>query len=213
MPSDRHAGGALVLVVGPSGAGKDSLIDAVRPGFPEPEKLVFARRCITRPADAGGEDHEPLSVQAFQERQRSGGFLFHWQAYGLFYGIPAAYGKDLAAGAIVVANVSRSVLNEARRRFASLVFIHVTASPETLKARLAGRGRETGKAVDMRLRRAIATVPTGDDVVTVLNDGTLEEATEKFDKILRDLVARPQSFLDSTVSWVHWYVTSVVRVS
>jgi len=193
LPSDPHGVGVLVLVVGPSGAGKDSLMDAVRSKFRNRRELVFARRCITRAADAGGEDHEYLTVDQFQKTQRNGGFLLHWQAYGMFYGIPALYRDNLSAGTIVVANVSRMVLNQARRRFPSRLIVYVTASPETLAVRLACRGRETIAGVDMRLRRAISTRPSGSDVLTVINDGALEDAADQFESILRGIAARISS--------------------
>ncbi|MEQ8195988.1 MAG: hypothetical protein RIB59_16025, partial [Rhodospirillales bacterium] len=66
VPEKAATRGSLILVVGPSGAGKDTLIDEVRKRFADEEKIVFARRCITRPPDAGGEDHVYLSRDDFE---------------------------------------------------------------------------------------------------------------------------------------------------
>lgn len=183
-PSDPVRRGTLVLVVGPSGAGKDSLLDAMRRRLGGSDDVVFVRRCITRPADAGGEDHVAIDADRFETLRRQGGFLLHWQAYGLLYGIPAEYGRDLDAGRTVIANVSRMVLNDARHRLAPLCVVHITASAETLAARLDGRGREDGDEVTARLRRAVATVPVGDDVVAIPNDGALDQAADRFEAVL-----------------------------
>ena len=91
--------GRLFAVVGPSGAGKDTLMAAAAARVPA---LRLARRVITRPADAGGEDFDGVTEAAFQRRLAAGAFALHWQAHGLHYGIPAAIDQDLAAGRCVL---------------------------------------------------------------------------------------------------------------
>src|SRR6516165_1390213 len=99
----------LVLVVGPSGAGKDTLIEAARLALADDPRFRFVRRVITRPADAGGEAHEAVSEAEFAARD----FTLQWQAHGLRYGIPAAVIDDVGLEQVVVANVSRTVVAEA----------------------------------------------------------------------------------------------------
>ncbi len=164
----------LVLVVGPSGAGKDTLLDGARMALAGNARVRFVRRVITRPADAGGEDHEAVTETEFTTRD----FALQWQAHGLRYGIPIDILDDLGRGMTVVANVSRGVIAEAARRF-SVRVIEVTAPPEVLAARLVARGRETATDVAARLTRAVA-VPQGVEVVTVVNDGTVEQGVRAF---------------------------------
>jgi ribose 1,5-bisphosphokinase len=166
----------LVLVVGPSGAGKDSLLNAARAAFRDDARIRFARRVITRAADPDGEDHEPVTETEFDART----FALSWSAHGLRYGIPAEAMRD---GVVVVANVSRGVIEDAARRFPVRV-IEVTAPAEVLAARLAARGRESGADVARRLARNV-TVPHGVAVETVSNDGSLAEGIARFVAALR----------------------------
>jgi ribose 1,5-bisphosphokinase len=176
--------GRLVLVVGPSGAGKDSVIAAAAGSLAGDASVVFALRAITRPADAGGEAHEPITWQAFEESCRTGDFLLHWRANGLGYGIPARYGTDLAAGRTLVANVSRTVIGAAAARFSTVHVVSVSASPEVLARRLAARARETAEEIASRLRRAALELPANVPVTTILNDGALENAAAALVRVL-----------------------------
>ncbi len=175
--------GWLVLVVGPSGAGKDSVIDGARRLLAGEARVRFARRCITRPADAGGEDHVALGADEFARRRAAGGFALSWHAHGLDYGLPAEILDWQAGGATVVANVSRSVLDEARRRHAPVRTVLITAAPEILAARLAARGREDAADIRARLSRKDFECG-GDDVFVVDNDGPLQAAVSKFVELL-----------------------------
>jgi ribose 1,5-bisphosphokinase len=161
----------LVLVVGPSGAGKDTLLKAAREALADDPRFRFVRRVITRPADAGGEAHEAATEIEFAARD----FALQWQAHGLRYGIPA----DAIAGApVAVANVSRTIVAEAAR-LGPLRVIEVTAPPAVLAARLASRGREAAADVATRLTRTIA-VPAGVPMDRVVNDGPLEDGVARF---------------------------------
>ena len=166
--------GRLILVVGPSGAGKDTLLDAARVALIEDKRFRFPRRVITRPADAGGEDHEPATAAAFAARD----FALRWQAHGLSYGIPTGIAADLAAGCCVVANVSRGVIVAAAARFPVGV-IQVIAPPALLAARLAARGREDVADHAARLARDVA-LPAGVEVVAVVNDSTPAAGAARF---------------------------------
>jgi phosphonate metabolism protein PhnN/1,5-bisphosphokinase (PRPP-forming) len=164
----------LVLVVGPSGTGKDTLLDAASAALTDDPRFRFVRRVITRPAEAGGETHEAVTEAEFSTRA----FALAWQAHGLRYGIPADIAADLAVGRVVVANVSRGVIAEAVGLFAVRV-IEITAPPHILAARLATRGRESAAEVAARLARSVA-LPDGVPIETVLNDATVEAGTARF---------------------------------
>lgn len=175
-------GGRLFAVVGPSGAGKDTLIEAARRARPD---LYIARRVITRPESDGAEPYEGVTKAEFAARAASGKFALTWRAHGLFYGIPTGMAAALEAGQDAVFNCSRAVLEEAQARFPSLRVILVTALDETLAARLAARGRESAGDIRGRLARARFTLPPGLPVEVVRNDGPLEEAVAAFLRLLQ----------------------------
>jgi ribose 1,5-bisphosphokinase len=167
----RGDAGLLVLVVGPSGAGKDALLDAARQALADDPRFRFVRRVITRPVNAGGEAHEAVTEAEFASRD----FALQWQAHGLRYGIPA---EAVADGTVSVANVSRTIIAEAAQRF-QLRVIEVTAPADILASRLASRGREAEGDVAARLTRNVV-IPDHVAVETVVNDGSLEDGVARF---------------------------------
>ena len=161
----------IVAVVGPSGAGKDTLLAEV---CRMRSDLRLVRRVITRPTGAGGEDFEGVTEEEFSRRRARGDFALWWEAHGLSYAIPKA---QLPGGGTVLFNGSRAVLPDALRVFPDLRVIVVTASDAVLAERLTARGRESEADVLRRLARARFTLPEDMRAVTVVNDGTIEEGT------------------------------------
>jgi phosphonate metabolism protein PhnN/1,5-bisphosphokinase (PRPP-forming) len=167
--------GTLFLVVGPSGAGKDTLLAGARAALAEAPDFVFPRRFVTRPADAGGEDHIPIAAADFEARAARGAFLASWHAHGLAYAVPVEIAEDLRAGRHVVVNVSRGVVGALGARHPSTLVIHVTAAPSALRGRLAGRARESAADVEARLARAAPVAGAEGRLVEIRNDGTVAE--------------------------------------
>jgi thymidine phosphorylase len=172
--------GTLFFVVGPSGSGKDSLIDGARTVLEPSGRYAFARRVITRPSGSPGEDHQSATEEDFARRDALGDFLISWKAHGLRYGLPASLKVVLERGQNVIANGSRGVIAELAKRVPRLVVVEVVAPPELLAARIAGRGRETGAAIDQRVARHVAQWPSSVKTVTVRNDGTISAGIERF---------------------------------
>lgn len=146
--------GVLLYVIGASGSGKDSLMRYAREALAKNSGVVFAHRYITRPHDAGGENHVALSEVEFQARVARNLFPLHWHSHGMRYGIGCELNHWLAKGLTVVLNGSRAYLPEASRHYPELVPVVIEVSPEILRARLQGRGRETQADIDARLLRA-----------------------------------------------------------
>ncbi|MBZ8132019.1 phosphonate metabolism protein/1,5-bisphosphokinase (PRPP-forming) PhnN [Afifella sp. IM 167] len=180
--------GTLVLVVGPSGAGKDSLIGYCRERLADDPSVVFPRRVVTR-AEGAFEDHASLAEEAFAREAEAGAFALHWRAHGLSYGIPASVAGELQGGCSVVVNVSRLAVEEARRRFSPLIVVLVSARREVLAERLRGRGRESEEEIARRLDRAELADLSGPDVYPLDNSGHLSVAGEALLALLKGCAA------------------------
>ncbi|MDP1741372.1 MAG: phosphonate metabolism protein/1,5-bisphosphokinase (PRPP-forming) PhnN [Polaromonas sp.] len=165
--------GAWVFVCGPSGAGKDSVLEAARQLLSSRPDIVFARRMVTRAAQAGS-DHDAVSEAVFLDLLASGGLSWHWQAHGYSYGIARRYERDVLAGCRVVVNGSREhVLGLAPAP--GLRVVEVTANPQQVASRLIQRGRDSSSAVADRLARNGSFSGLQADMV-IVNDGALTDA-------------------------------------
>lgn len=189
-PTDTgsKARGCMVAVVGPSGAGKDTLMAHAARFFEGRDDVVFVRRVITRDAAAGGEDHDGVSEAEFEALEKAGRFAVSWGAHGLRYGIPAETKEAVAEGRLVVANGSRSALPHFKAAYPRLVVINVTASPDVLATRLEARGRESREEILRRLERSSLTVSGDYQVVTIDNSGSLEAAAQAMIDALQNCI-------------------------
>ncbi len=175
--------GRFIVVVGPSGAGKDTLIGLARVACADDGKFVFPRRVVTREASAF-EDNEQISLDAFQQARTRGDFAVHWEAHGHCYALPRAIDDDIRAGRTVVANVSRTVVDAIRRAYADVTVVSITAPSDILAERLAARSRSSDGQIENRLSRAVADVATGPDV-TIANVGSVEDHAREFVQVIK----------------------------
>ena len=183
----------LVLVVGPSGAGKDTLIGGAREALAGDGRFEFPRRIVTRDAMAELEDHDSLDRDGFERALERGRFALHWDAHGLRYGLPASIGTSLAAGKVVVANVSRRAIGAARAKYPDCVVLLVTADFAIRAGRLAARGRESAPEIAARLAREGAAVPEDVTPVVIDNSGPQEAGVGRFVAALRDAAGAIQN--------------------
>jgi ribose 1,5-bisphosphokinase len=178
--------GVLLYVIGASGSGKDSLMRFARESLAKNTNVVFAHRYITRPHDAGGENHVALSEDEFDARVSRNLFPLHWHSHGMRYGIGCEVNHWLAKGLTVILNGSRAYLPDAGRNYPELVPVLIEVSPEILRARLHGRGREKLEDVDSRLRRAVEFEKLHHaKLVRFSNDASLEETGPSFVELIR----------------------------
>ncbi|WCS23503.1 phosphonate metabolism protein/1,5-bisphosphokinase (PRPP-forming) PhnN [Methylobacterium sp. NMS14P] len=172
--------GCLVLVVGPSGAGKDTLLRLARASLAGDPRYVFPRRLVTRPPSAD-EDNDEIDEAAFAEGCAAGRFTLSWRAHGLGYALPEAAGRRVADGHVVVCNVSRRVVARAREAGPRVSVVEITAPPEVLARRIAARGRAQDGDLAARLAREGRV--TAD--LTILNTGAADEAAARLVAHLR----------------------------
>ena len=175
--------GRLILVVGPSGAGKDTLLGLARAACADEGNIVFPRRVVTREASSA-EDNEQVSLDAFRQAQAQGDFAMHWEAHGHCYALPRAIDDDIRAGRTLVANVSRTVVEAMRRAYADVTVVSITAPPEILSGRLATRARSSDGRLADRLRRAVDDAAAAPDV-TIVNVGSVEHHARELVRIIK----------------------------
>ncbi|MBR1265993.1 phosphonate metabolism protein/1,5-bisphosphokinase (PRPP-forming) PhnN [Bradyrhizobium sp. AUGA SZCCT0222] len=168
--ADTIGPGRLILVVGPSGAGKDTLLGLAKAACADDGTIAFPRRVITRQASAS-EDNEEVSAGTFEAALARDEYAMHWDAHGHRYAISRAIDDEIRAGHTVVANVSRTIITSMRRAYADVTVISITAPPNVLAERLAMRSRSSDGKIEHRLSRTVdETAPD----VTIVNTGSAE---------------------------------------
>lgn len=172
--------GRLILVVGPSGAGKDTLIAGARERLANDSRFHFPLRVVTRPGDAERELHDSVTETQFLQMQAAGAFCLAWQAHGLHYGVPASVTAALARGHRVVVNVSRAVVEAACKRFPNVRVVHVTAEAAAIAARLGAREDASREEQRDRLARRVDWRHDRAEVTEIRNDGSLDESLAAF---------------------------------
>jgi phosphonate metabolism protein PhnN/1,5-bisphosphokinase (PRPP-forming) len=167
-------GERLIVVVGPSGAGKDSVLRGWRAALGD-DAPAFAQRVITRAPDAN-EAHEAVTPDDFAGLRAQGKLATWWHAHGLDYGVRRREFEALAHGRWVVLNGSRAHLPTLRTQAPGLRVVAVDAPAHVLAGRLAARAREDAAARARRLARASAIEVAAD--LVLVNDGELRRSVD-----------------------------------
>jgi ribose 1,5-bisphosphokinase len=175
--------GRLVLVVGPSGAGKDTLLGLAKAACADDGNIVFPRRVITREASAS-EENEEVSIGTFQEALTRGEYAMHWEAHGHCYALSRDIDDDIRTGRTVVANVSRTVIGAMRRAYANVVVVSITAPPNVLAERIAMRARSSDGRIENRLRRVVEDASAAPDM-TIVNISTAEYHARQLVRVIK----------------------------
>lgn len=186
----EQAAGVLVYVMGPSGAGKDTLIAGVgemATGSLDTRPLHVAVRRITRPSGGGAEKHCPMTDAEFARACQRGEFAMRWESHGLSYGISREIDGWLAADAVVIVNGSREYLPEAVKHYPRMIPVLIRVNPDVLRQRLTERGRETPEVIDERIHRASLDIPDLPGLVVIDNSGPPEAAVMAFSLLVRSL--------------------------
>lgn len=184
--------GVFVCIVGPSGAGKDTLLAHARQALENDDGVVFPRRLVTRGQNSF-EDHDSLTEEAFAEGERSEAFALHWRAHDLGYALPLEVRDFLGAGRTVVCNISRSVVPLARTRFENVRVVLITAPPGVIAERLRSRARETTESIASRMERSnrLSHMLTPD--LTIMNTGPVEKGAERLVSFIQSVTVRPRA--------------------
>ena len=208
-PCQKSSQGTLFVVVGPSGVGKDTLLDGARAALGSSDWFRFVRRVITRPEESGGEAHLATTEDEFERALAAGEFFCHWRAHGLSYGVPVDVTEDLGKGINVVLNGSRAAVPKLRELYAKTVVIQISASQEAVAARLRARGREDEEAIAKRLDR-LSQTGVLDGALEIRNEGPVADGVAALVDLIAgscDLCATVRElevdFADGAVCLVH----------
>lgn len=174
-----------MLVIGPSGVGKDTLIGGARHALDGDKRFSFVRRLVTRPADIDLEDHISLEREDFARARKAGRFALTWQAHGLDYALPIGVDTDLALGRVVIANISRHAVPEAIAKYPLCRVIQISAEISLRAARLSKRGRENRDQIVARLAREGAALPADIEPVVIDNSSSIGIGVTAFVMALR----------------------------
>lgn len=176
--------GTVFVIVGPSGSGKDTLINWLRAELQDRREIQFVRRIVTRPSDKGHEDHDTMELAQFLSAKEAGAFATTWQAHDLHYAIPISAKDHVDQGGLAILNGARRALGQLEAAFARLQIIHLDVDPAILAARLTNRGRNSDTNLPARLAQQKFDFQAKTPIIHVANDGPVEEAGQQIVKLI-----------------------------
>lgn len=179
-----HPTGTVFVIVGPSGSGKDTLINWLRAELQDRREIQFVRRIVTRPSDKGHEDHDTMELAQFLSAKEAGAFATTWQAHDLHYAIPASAKDHVDQGGLAILNGARRALGQLEAAFARLQIIHLDVDPAILAGRLTNRGRNSDTNLSARLAQQKLYFQAKTPIIHVTNDGPVEEAGRQIVKLI-----------------------------
>jgi guanylate kinase len=182
--------GILFVISAPSGAGKTTLVEALR----QTPNFLYSVSCTTRTPRAGeieGEDYQFLSDSDFRARVAAGDFLEHAQVHGDFYGtLRAPLIANLKNGIDVLIDIDtqgaatiRTCDDPVIREALADVFI-MPPDLEELRRRLVKRGTETPEQIESRLKTAAREMELWRDYRYTIISKSVEEDLQKFRHIM-----------------------------
>lgn len=182
--SDR---GILIVLSGPSGAGKGTICAALRQQLPN---LVYSVSMTTRAPRVGEEEGVSYFFRDKEEFQRlikEDAFLEYAQVYDNFYGTPKQHVMDLLSeGKSVILEIDIQGAMQVKERFSEAVFIYIVPpSLDILSNRLRDRGTDAADVIDKRLSKASSELALAHRYDYIVVNDVLPDAVEKVASILR----------------------------
>lgn len=178
--------GLLLVVSGPSGVGKDSVLDGLKQIYPKPLKCVTTTTRAPREGEVDGVDYTFVSVDEFHKQVEMGGFLEYAEVHGNMYGTPRQWVEDrLNRGddIILKIDVQGGLTVKERMPQAVMIFL-VPPSLEELENRLRTRSTETDDEVSKRLLNARAELEHIPCYDYIIENDSLQKAAEELKAVI-----------------------------
>eukprot|EP01006_Ploeotia_vitrea_P011502 TRINITY_DN30633_c0_g1_i1.p1 TRINITY_DN30633_c0_g1~~TRINITY_DN30633_c0_g1_i1.p1 ORF type:complete len:211 (+),score=15.96 TRINITY_DN30633_c0_g1_i1:41-673(+) len=185
---------AIYLTVGPSGAGKDTLLKGALKKIGD-DSVVFCKRHITRDADKCEELENPVTKEDFERNRGNNMYMTHWDRHDTLYGIPYS---EIQPNKTLILNVSRGVIEEVNQKYTPhgtiVRVLRITASDHVLRERLVKRSEQTERKmapeeIEKRIKDGSIAIDTTAPIIQVLNDHAKEEGIAWVAAILSGVVS------------------------
>jgi guanylate kinase len=181
----------VIVITGPSGVGKGTLIRGLLERLPRLELSISATTRQPRPGEADGVAYHFLGPEEFDSRVAAGEFIEHAEYSGNRYGtLRSEVQRRLDQGRPVVLEIEVQGARQVREALPDAVAVFIAPpSLEALRARLVGRGTDTPEEVEARLRTAERELEAQDEFPHVVVNDRLQEATEDLVQVVSHALA------------------------
>ncbi|MEM7257346.1 MAG: phosphonate metabolism protein/1,5-bisphosphokinase (PRPP-forming) PhnN [Pseudomonadota bacterium] len=183
--------GTMIVVVGPGGSGKDSIMRAAKPTLESGKHAHFVKRVITRECKPERENHHSVSPGQFRQMAERGDFAVYWQAHSLWYGVPINTLSQIKRGHTLIVNGSRDALPDFRSTYPHCQAVWINVSKKIQMERLKARHVKPSAEMHSRLQRTVTQSPDPQDFI-LNNDGTLADSTDEFISLVIGTIAKAQ---------------------
>ena len=193
--------GLLVVVSGPSGAGKGTVCKAYRERHPDTRLSVSATTRGPRPGEMEGINYFFKTRESFLKMIEDGDFLEHAEVYGNYYGTPKKYVRDnLMEGHDIILEIDIQGALAVKDKFEEGVFVFIVPpSMEELKRRIVTRGTETKEDVLRRFQKSYEELNFIKRYNYVIINDTVENAVSKLEAIVTAEKCRVSRLNDWTI--------------
>ena len=179
--------GRLVIISGPSGSGKDTILKKALELLPE---IKFSISSVTRPMREGevqGEKYNFITKEAFEDMIKNDMLLEYNNYVGNYYGTPKApVEKVIDEGGEIILEIDVNGQRNVKEKIDSALSVFIMPpSIEVLRARLSGRGTDSAEVIEKRMKTALTEMECAKNYDYIVINDDLDKAVEDFVTIIK----------------------------